>query len=35
MITAHLSGDTDLAKSLTEEYKETMNAYTTELEALK
>lgn len=35
MITAHLSGDTDLAKTLTEEYKETMNAYTTELEALK
>lgn len=35
MVTAQLSGDTELAKSLTEEYKETMNAYTTELEALK
>lgn len=35
MITAQLYGDTDLAKSLTEEYKETMDAYTKELEALK
>lgn len=35
MVTAQLSGDTDLAKSLTEEYKETMDAYTKELEALK
>lgn len=35
MITAQLSGDTDLANSLTAEYKETMAAYTKELEALK
>ena len=35
MVTAQLSGDTDLAKSLTEEYQETMDAYTKELEALK
>ena len=35
MVTAQLSGDTALAKSLTEEYKETMDAYTKELEALK
>lgn len=35
MVTAQLSGDTDLAKSLTEEYKETMNAYSKELEELK
>lgn len=35
MITAQLAGDADLAKSLTEEYKETMDAYTQELEALK
>lgn len=35
MITAQLSGDTDLAKSLTEEYKATMDAYTKELEELK
>ena len=35
MVTAQLSGDTDLAKSLTEEYKATMDAYTKELEALK
>lgn len=35
MITAQLSGDTELAKSLTEEYKETMNAYSKELEGLK
>lgn len=35
MVTAQLSGDTDLAKSLTEEYKATMNAYGKELEALK
>lgn len=35
MVTAQLSGDTDLAKSLTDEYKETMNAYSKELEELK
>lgn len=35
MITAQLSGDTNLAKSLTDEYKETMNAYSKELEELK
>lgn len=35
MVTAQLSGDTDLAKSLTDEYKDTMNAYSKELEALK
>lgn len=35
MITAQLSGDTDLANSLTAEYKETMAAYTKELEELK
>ena len=35
MVTSQLSGDTDLAKSLTEEYKATMDAYTKELEALK
>lgn len=35
MITAQLSGDTDLAQSLTDEYKETMNAYSKELEELK
>lgn len=35
MITAQLSGDTDLANSLTAEYKETMAAYTKEMEALK
>lgn len=35
MVTAQLSGDTELAKSLTEEYKATMDAYTQELEALK
>lgn len=35
MITAQLSVDTDLANSLTAEYKETMAAYTKELEALK
>lgn len=35
MITAQLSGDTELATSLTEEYKATMDAYTKELEELK
>lgn len=35
MVTAQLSGDTDLEKSLTDEYKETMNAYSKELEELK
>lgn len=35
MVTAQLSGDTDLAKSLTDEYKATMNAYSKELEELK
>ncbi|WP_329756718.1 hypothetical protein [Allisonella histaminiformans] len=35
MVTAQLSGDTELAKSLTNEYKETMNAYSKELEELK